>query len=367
MNNKDFNPSRLKFARKRRGMTIKAISEKIGITTKAYSNYENGLSVPRSPKVALMSNILSFPQNFFFLDDITPLRENDVSFRSLARMSAKVRDKALHAGQIALELSSWLEKQFELPESKLLDLRNYTPEAASETLRSEWGIGERPIKNMVHLLEAKGVRVFSLAEETHDLDAFSFWIDHVPFIFLNTRKSVERSRFDAAHELGHLVLHKQDSPSGKEVEAEANNFASSFLMSEGSVVARASRFTTLNWLISSKVHWRVSAAALVRRLKDLDLITEWQYRTLTIELSKRGYMKNEPNAIQQREFSKLFPMIFKALKQDAINKNAIASELGIYVDDIDSLLFNLTITSHKGGNKNALKTAPTKTHLRLIK
>ena len=219
---------------------------------------------------------------------------------------------------------------------------------------------------MVHLLEAKGVRVFSLAEETHDLDAFSFWVDHVPFIFLNTRKSVERSRFDAAHELGHLVLHKQDSPSGKEAETEANNFASSFLMSQGSVIARSSRFTNLNWLISSKRHWRVSAAALVRRLKDLDLITEWQYRTLTIELSKRGYMKKEPQAIKQREFSKLFPMIFKVLRQEAINKNTIASELGIYVDDIDMLLFNLTITSHKGGNKNFLKKATNKSHLRLI-
>lgn len=235
--NPEFNNKRLEFARRRRGITIKSISEAVGITTKSYSNYEKGVRVPPDDTLALLARRLKFPQKFFYLDDPISLDTSCVSFRSLSRMSATVRDKALHAGQIALEFSSWIDKKFELPDPDLPDLRFCTPEAAAESLRNEWGIGERSIKNIVHLLESKGTRAFSLEEETQDLDAYSFWEDEVPFIFLNTRKSVERSRFDAAHELGHLVLHRQGSTRGKGVESEANRFASAFLMPQGSVIA----------------------------------------------------------------------------------------------------------------------------------
>lgn len=362
-----FNKDRLSFARKRRGYSIKSLSDLLGIATKTYSNYENGHSKPQQPMLIELSRVLHFPVDFFFLEDITPLDITAVSFRSLARMSATVRDIALHAGQIALEFSSYLDRQFELPGADLPDLRGYEPEAAAEALRNEWSVGERPIKNLIHMLEAKGIRVFSLDEDTQDMDAYSFWMNNRPFIFLNTRKSVERGRFDAAHELGHLLLHKHGAPSGKEVEAEANQFASAFLMPQGSVISRATNFTTLDWIISAKSFWLVSAAALVRRLKDLGLISEWQYRSLTIDLSRRGYMRKEPNAIKQRETSKLLPMIFHALRQDGITKHDVAKELGYYSDDIDALIFNLTIFTLDGGDNGSSANLLDRSHLRVVK
>ena len=83
-----------------------------------------------------------------------------------------------------------------------------------------------PIKNMIHLLEARGVRVLSLSIDTAQLDAFSMWHADTPFVFLNTKKSCEHSRFDVGHELGHLVLHRHAGAKGQEVEREANAFAS---------------------------------------------------------------------------------------------------------------------------------------------
>ena len=74
-------------------------------------------------------------------------------------------------------------------------------------VRARWDMGFRPIRNMVHLLEAHGVRVFSLAEDAKQVDAYSFWTpSKKPFVFLSMSKSAERSRMDAAHELGHLVI-----------------------------------------------------------------------------------------------------------------------------------------------------------------
>lgn len=365
---KYFNASRLKFARKRRGYSIKALSNSVNITTRTYSDYENGHSTPNPGIVKDISSALNFPVDFFYKDDISPISIDCVSFRSLARMSASVRDMAVHAGQIALEFSSFFESKFELPKVNLPDLRDSEPETAAAFIRNEWSIGEKSIRNIVHLLEAMGVRVFSLDENTLDMDAFSFWMNNKPFIFLNTNKSVEHGRFDSAHELGHLLLHKHGSPAGKEAETEANRFASAFLMPEGSVKASLDGYPTLNRIISLKYIWLVSAAALVRRLKDLSILTEWQYRSLTIEMSKRGYLRNEPNPIKQRETSQLLPMIFKALKEDGITKRNIAEKLSVNIFDIDALMFNLAIFQVIDGNKPERKNnISNANHLRQVK
>lgn len=85
-----------------------------------------------------------------------------------------------------------------------------------------------------------------------EVDAFSMWRQSTPFVFLNTKKSAEHSRFDAAHELGHLVLHRHGSPQGREAEREANAFASAFLMPRASVLAYAPRMATIDHLIKLK-------------------------------------------------------------------------------------------------------------------
>jgi len=366
-----FNPNRLKFARKRRGLTIVALSSALNITPKTLSNYENGKFEPKD-LIDLIAEQLKFPKSFFFKDDIASLDETSVSFRSLSRMTASVRDSALCAAQIAIEFTTWINNKFRLPQPCIPDLNDFDPETAAVTLRDEWAIGELSINNMVHMLESKGVRVFSLSERTLDMDAFSFWIDDQPFVFLNTQKSVERSRFDAAHELGHLVLHKHGTPLGKEAETQAQKFASAFLMPGRSVAARIphSPSITLNSIINLKSIWKVAASALVRRMYDLNFLSEWIYRNLVIEMSKSGYLKNEPNAIKQRETSKLLPMVFEALRKEGITKDDIAKDICVFSDEIDSLVFGLAIIGLSGkSNKQsgvASENSPKK-YLRRVK
>lgn len=373
----DITPSRLKFARKRRGITIKKLSEMIGVTTKTLSSYENGKSSPASQTVALLSHVLNFPEKFFFMEEIKPIKQESVSFRSLARMSATVRDASLHASHIATEFTSLINKKFETPKVMLPKLTGYSPEAAADVVRNEWTLGELPINSMIHLLESKGVMVFSLAEDTFDMDAYSFWMNDIPFIFLNNKKTVERSRFDAAHELGHLILHhhampEHDASRGKEAESEAHKFASAFLMPQKSVVSYSVRYPSLSAIISLKSIWRVSAAALVRRWRDLELLTEWQYRRLSIELSRHDYLKKEPKPILKPETSKLLPMLFQALAEDGISKNDIAQELGCFASELDALMFNTSsrFTLIEGGakqNNSIHYNENGKNHLRFIK
>jgi len=195
---------------------------------------------------------------------------------------------------------------------------------------------------MVKLLESKGVRVFSLSENTKAVDAFSCWRNDTPYIFLNTFKSAERSRFDAAHELGHLVLHKHGGPRPtRAAEQEANSFASSFLMPSADVNARIPYVSALDQLVTAKRHWRVSVAALTYRIHKLGKISDWQYRHLCIQMSKRGYMDAEPNSIE-REESVVWKKVFSDLWTLKVTKADIAKSLFLPADEIENLVFGLT-------------------------
>ncbi|WP_279580063.1 ImmA/IrrE family metallo-endopeptidase [Fodinicola feengrottensis] len=136
-------------------------------------------------------------------------------------------------------------------------------------------MGERPIGNILHLLEAHGARIYSLTVENNDLDALSFYWHWQPYIFLSTTKSGERGRFDAAHELGHLVLHgEHEVPHRPSAEVEANRFAAAFLMPRASVLAHGLNDATVDRILTAKQTWKVAAMALTHRLHELDLLTE---------------------------------------------------------------------------------------------
>ena len=224
-----FNPSRLVLARKRRGMTKVVLGRRAGLSPKALGDFESGRLIPSTDAIDAIASVTKFPSSFFHRPDVDEVPTEWASFRSLSNMTAGQRDAALAAGSLAFELSAWIDKRFQLPVPQLPDLRDFSPQEAAMALRAHWGIGTRPIGNMVHFLESQGIRVFSLTERAKQVDAYSIWHREpdLPFVFLNTMKSAERSRFDAAHELGHLVLHRHGGPHGRDAEAEADAFASS--------------------------------------------------------------------------------------------------------------------------------------------
>jgi Zn-dependent peptidase ImmA (M78 family)/transcriptional regulator with XRE-family HTH domain len=343
-----FNPSRLTLARQRRGLTKTKLAAEAQLTVRSVSAYEAGDMVPSDATIAELVRVLQFPIDFFMASSLDTPSSESASFRALSSMTAGQRDSALGAGALAIELSEWINARFNLPEPALPDLRGHTPEAAAEAIRGAWGLGERPVKNVVHLLEARGVRVFSLVEDCMEVDAFSLWRGSTPYVFLNTMKSAERSRFDSSHELGHLVLHRHGAPQGREAEKEADAFASAFLMPRGSVLATAPRLPSLDTLVKLKRNWNVSVAALAHRMHAVDLMSEWHYRTLCIEIAQRGYKRSEPNGIP-RETSQLLQKVFQALRDEGMTKAAIAKQLHIDSTELESLVFGLVMTPMQGG------------------
>ena len=264
-----------------------------------------------------------------------------VSFRALSRMTAGERDAALGAGALALALNDWLDNRFILPKPDVPELHFEEPESAADIVRSEWGLGYRPISNLIHLLELKGVRVYSLTHDTRNVDAFSFWRNGTPFIFLDRRRTAERIRFDAAHELGHLVQHKHGGPVGQDAESQANAFASSFLMPASSVYSTVRHGVTLQRMILLKKNWGVSVAALAYRLHKLHVLTDWQYRSMCIEMAP--YRKAEPEPMEH-EASQILAKMFATLRDEGLTRSQIATELCISRADLESLTFGLDVT-----------------------
>lgn len=337
-----FNVSRLELARKRRRLTAKALAERAAVSPITLSRLVNGQQVPDEGTVDSLINALGYPRAFFFREDAPPVHPDAASFRSLSGMSARERDAALSAGSLAFEMAAWVRSRFDLPKPDILDgSQERNASMAARALRQHWAIGERPITHMIKLLEAKGIRVFSLAEDTKNVDAFSCWHAGEPYIFLNTFKSAERSRFDAAHELGHLVLHKHGGPGqGKAAELEANRFASAFLMPHDDVVATVPFVRNLDQLVQAKKRWGVSVSALAFRLHKLGRISDWSYRTFCIQINQR-FGKDEPDGLAP-ERSAVWRSVLTALWKEGVSRDRIAADLDLPADELENLLFGLT-------------------------
>nr|WP_269458923.1 ImmA/IrrE family metallo-endopeptidase [Micromonospora siamensis] len=335
--------------RRRRRMTLANLAAVSGVSVRSITAFENGHKQPSIETLDSLARALDFPTSFFSQYQIDDIPLPAVSFRALSKMTAIDRESAIAAGQISMTVNAWIESNFRLPEMRVPNLAGVDPEQAASRLRGLWGLGEQPIPNMVHLLEANGVRVFSLASDCISVDAFSIFRRGTPFAFLNTTKSGERGRFDAAHELGHLVLHGGDRAAyGTEAEDEANRFASALLMPRSGLLAQ-SIASTPDQILVAKRRWKVSAFAFAYRLHELGLLSDWKYKVAAQKLSQLGYRKNEIGGIS-RETSQLLSKVFAALRQEK-GRTSLADEVHLHSSELNKHVFGLVPVVLEGGGQ----------------
>lgn len=346
-----FNPGRLTIARQRRQLTKKRLAELSGITPLTLTRLENGVTVdPEISTVEALAEALRYPFDFFFGEDVDVFPEEAVSFRSLSSLTARQKEAALAAGQHALMIDHWARDRFDLPMPDLLDLRGEDPVSAAAALRSYWGLGTKPIPDMTKLLEAKGVRIFSLDEENLNVDAYSCWKGGIPFVFLNTQKSAERSRFDSAHELGHLVLHIHGTFGDKDNEKDADRFASAFLIPRDDLISFVPHTPRLTKLVELKKRWGVSVVALARACVDAQLLSKWHYIELCKQISIAGYRRDEPEEMK-REYSVLWKKVFEHLWSDGLSKDHVAKLLTLPTDQLHALTQGVLDNTSQRGEK----------------
>ncbi|TAM67791.1 MAG: ImmA/IrrE family metallo-endopeptidase [Microbacteriaceae bacterium] len=343
-----FDPARLIQARQLAKVTKAQLQERVGVTATAIGQYERGEVRPRADTVAQLAKALAVPVGFFaYGRPRVPLEIAQASFRRLRATSVLQQQQAVAYAEQVWELSAYLEEQVEFPD---LDLPSWSwtdesestvsvdPVTAARSLRQHWGLGAKPIRHLVAEIERHGVLVvlFTLREDGDDqkrhIDAFSTSATPRPMIILTPDKAddVMRHRFSAAHELGHIVLHRWHQTRDAHMEREADAFAAEFLTPREELARELPRRFNLARLQEIGQRWGVSVKSLVFRSKELELISEATARRayLTLAtLTRDGMMRAESIARYAGEVPDLLKNAVMLLESVGITVADIAKSL----------------------------------------
>jgi Zn-dependent peptidase ImmA (M78 family) len=164
------------------------------------------------------------------------------------------------------------------------------------------------------------------------------WAAQRPVVFLSTEKgSASRRRFNAAHELGHLLMHVDVSPGDPELERQADAFASAFLLPRATFGAECPRRLSWPHLRDLKRRWKVSLAAMVRRAYDLGVFSEATYRRGYMQLNKRGWREVEPEE-PTMEHPRMLQDVIALLERLGYPRVQIAERVHLHLADLEALL-----------------------------
>jgi Zn-dependent peptidase ImmA (M78 family)/transcriptional regulator with XRE-family HTH domain len=302
---------KLRSARLAAGLNQTELAAAVGVSRQAISAFEQGAKKPDGETVARISQTLDLPLSFFATEEGSRFGEFSTRFfRAFGSETRRRNEMCAVWGDWLVQLAKYYDDLLNYPP---VDLPSYDPSAptgryseeeieeAAESCRQKFGLGSGPISNVLALVESKGVISCRLEMKDEDVGAFSFWNGDRPIIFLaSDKKSAVRARFDVAHELGHLVLHRGVSQEDleeqkvlREIEKEANRFAGAFLLPRKSFPAEVMS-TRLEYFVELKKRWKVAIQAMVYRCKTLGVFDDEQVVNLYKQISRRRWKTNEP-------------------------------------------------------------------------
>ncbi|MFG6204928.1 helix-turn-helix domain-containing protein [Pseudomonas retamae] len=349
-----FQSERLRQLRLTFGITQTALAEMVGRASGNISKWENGVQAPEADAFQRLCEVFDVSENWLLEEQIVTNEEIPFFFRSQVSATANAREIAEVRLAWLQEISYKLQESLEfvavnvphLEESNCLVISDEEIEQMASKCRKVWGLGTAPIPNVVQTLENAGIVCTRTTLGHLKMDGVSNWheLDQRPYVLLVADKANGiRNRFDAAHELGHIVLHRHVSKEQYEsnydlLESQAHRFASAFLMPAESFL-REIRWPTLDTLLALKPRWKVSVAAMVRRCKDLEIINETTTTRLWKARSARGWVKGEPmDADFDFERPQLIARGVKMLvEQNVFSRSQLRQLLGLPLPTLESL------------------------------
>jgi len=289
------NPEMVTIARESRGLTQSELAKQLTITQGALSKIEGGLKAASPDILAKLSEILGYPEKFFFsrepvfglgIGTLYHRKRQSLSSIVLAKIHAQINILRIHIGRLlaAIDLEPAKIERLDPDEHE-------TPEQIARIVRARWLIKSGPVHNLTGAIEDAGGIVVRCDFGTPLIDAISQWPpDLPPLFFVNEVLPGDRLRFSLAHELGHIIMHEHHRD---DMEGEANRFAAEFLMPASDIRPSLSPLA-LPILATLKSYWKVSMAAILKRATDLKTISERQARYLWMCIGQAGYRKREP-------------------------------------------------------------------------
>jgi Zn-dependent peptidase ImmA (M78 family)/transcriptional regulator with XRE-family HTH domain len=313
-------PRMLVIARESRAMTqgelATAMQELVGPNSKVSQGYlsraEAGRLTVTGERLELYARALNYPVALLCLSGqevgagaglIHHRKKQAASAGDLKRIHALLNLTRIHVQALRRDVPR--PAAVEIPQVTIDELT--TPADAAKQVRTAWGDSSGPVESVVALMEDLGAwvtcrRLVTPAPMDEGVDSVP--VDAVssapageePLVLLNIGTPAERQRFTLAHELGHMVMHRVPHP---EQEKQANAFAGELLMPAKQIRAELSCGALgIPRLLELKAQWKVSMWALLRRAHTLGVLSDWQYRSLTVEMSSLGYRTTEPGDLE---------------------------------------------------------------------
>lgn len=370
-NTQKINGDHIKSARLFRGLSLSDLSNKTGITKQALSLYENETIRPEISKLVAIAQALDFPIEYFMSLDNFQVKTESTYFRSLLSTPKIARTAQSVRVEFIAKIYEILIDYVDFPDRNFPDIafsgRNAFSECADEEETSEiesiatqcrkfWGLGFGPIVNLQKTVESNGIIITSLFTDKDEIDAFSKRTiingNSVYIIVLNSTKNNVRTRFDIAHELGHIFLHpwsenieELSRQEFKERESQANKFAGAFLLPRESFGNDVSHYPTkLEYYLHLKEKWNVSIQAMIYRTHQLKIISTTQYQYLMRQISKRGWRSCEPYDrpfdIEKTLLQEAIELLFSSGEMKPYDLMTALKSKGLYMrhEDVEDLL-----------------------------
>ena len=341
---------RLKLARKRSGLSLRALSSAMDgiVSAQAIGKYERAEMMPSSTVAVALAEALEVSMSYLLSSSSVSLES--VEFRKLA--STRARERAAVEGEVLDHVDRYLQVEEILGiDTTVHDDPDGAPyriatvedaEGAATSVRIAWNLGGGPIPDMTELLEERGIKVFKLSLPG-SVDGLSCRVrqvggDDVRVVVCSTGKSLERERFTIAHELGHMVL---DIPSTVREERACQRFAGAFLAPWDELIREVGR-RRLNFgfgeLIEVKHMFGISAAALVMRMRDLGIIKEATLRDIFGGIGS-SWRTDEPRPLKGTESPTRFRRLcLRALAENEISESKAAELLRLRVSEIEGIM-----------------------------
>lgn len=350
-----FRSERLVEARAARGLTQVALADLSGRTSSSISRWEAGDQLPEREALQALARGVNLPVHFFMVaageHGTAPMFA-----RSMAATTKTVRARVSTRLRWAQDISLRLQESLDLPipnvptigACNFSEIRDEDIERMAMECREAWGLGLGPIADMLLVLENAGVIVIKERVDSGTMDGLSNWssADGRPYVFLASDKATcARSRLDAAHELGHLVLHGglteralYDAAAFKEIERQAFAFAGAFLLPAESFGAEVWS-PSLSSFVTLKGRWKTSVGAMIMRCASLGIIDNESKQRLFKHYSAKGWRKQEPldDILPMEEPRLLSRSVRLVCDEGVFTRSEFVDALSLSTTDIESL------------------------------
>jgi len=352
MDKKEIFGKRLKCAREMQSLSMADLAEKMSdiISRQAIYKYEAGKMLPDSTVLIKLAEVLGVKVDYFFRPFTVAL--SSIEFRKKARMSEKTR-KAIQQQVIdhveryfeIEEILGIAQKQSMIRRPEIIRTREDVISLV-QTIRKDWDLGEDGIIDVLGLLENKGIKVIEF-DAVNDFDGMSGIVGDDIIIVLNANiQPTERKRFTALHELGHLIMHFDDSVDEKQKEKLCHTFASEFLIPNRVFKEILGDITKspLNILYFADIqhNFGISIDALVRKAEEESMITGNRYKSYHIRKNTNAGFKDfvETSRVEPEEPHKFMALVYDAYSKSIISASKAATLLNISVNKVlDKALF----------------------------